>query len=99
MVFSKLRNLDPEEEEVKLSSVADDEALDSELRMTVTTNTENVVDSEVSNSPGGQPEVDVESNDVQLTPAPQTKRPECMCRFLGPSHNPHIKYRWTSFNT
>ncbi|KAF8810722.1 Sec7 domain-containing protein [Phlegmacium glaucopus] len=75
-VFSKLCNLDPEEEEAKLSSVADDEALEGELRMTVTTSKENVIDGEVSDPPEGQPEMDVESNDVQLTPVPQTKRPE-----------------------
>lgn len=82
MVFSKLRNLDPEEEEAKLSSVAEDEALDVELRMTVTTSREKFVDSEASDTPEGQTEVGVEGNDVQPTVAPQTKRPECMCKFL-----------------
>ena len=82
IVFSKLRNLDPEEEEAKLSSVADDEALEVELRMTVTTSKEKVVDSEASDTPEGQTEVGV--NDVQSTVAPQTKRPECKCKFLCP---------------
>jgi len=85
IVFSKLCNLDPEEEEAKLSSVADDEAPEGELRMTVTTSKEQVVDGEVSDPPEGQPEVDVESSDVQPTPAPQTKRPECKCQILYPS--------------
>ena len=83
MVFSKLHDLDPEEEEAKLSSVADDEALDVELRMTVTS-TETVVDGEVSDLPEGESDVDVERNDVQPTSAPQTKRPECKCKFLCP---------------
>ena len=82
MVFSKLRNLDPEEEEAKLSSVAEDEALEVELRMTVTTSKEKAVDSEASDTPEGQTEVDTEGNDVQPTAAPQTKRPECKCKFL-----------------
>jgi brefeldin A-resistance guanine nucleotide exchange factor 1 len=81
MVFSKLHNLDPEEEEAKLSSVTEDEALEVELRMTVTTSKEKV-DSEASDTPEGQTEVDVEGNDVQSTVAPQTKRPECKCKFL-----------------
>jgi hypothetical protein len=80
MVFSKLRNLDPEEEEAKLSSVAEDEALEVELRMTVTTS--KVVDSETSDTPEGQTEVGVEGNDVQPTVAPTTKRPECKCKFF-----------------
>ena len=80
MVFSKLRNLDPEEEEAKLSSVAEDEALEVELRMTVTTSKEKVVDSEASDTPEGHTEVGV--NDVQPTVAPQLKRPECKCKFL-----------------
>ena len=82
IVFSKLRNLDPQEEEAKLSSVAEDEALEVELRMTVTTSKEKVVDSEVTDTPEGQTEVGVEGNDVQPTVAPQTKRPECKCKFL-----------------
>ena len=98
-VFSILRNLDSKEEEAKLSSVADDEALDVELRMTVTTSTEKAIDGEVLDPPEGQLEVDVESNDVQPNPAPQ-KRPECMYRSSCPSsHNPHVPYRWTSFDT
>jgi hypothetical protein len=80
MVFSKLRNLDPEEEEAKLSS-AEDEALEVELRMTVTTSKEKVVDSEASDTPEGQTEIGV--NDVQPTVS-QTKRPECRCNFLYP---------------
>ena len=82
IVFSKLRKLDPEEEEAKLSSVAEDEALEVELRMTVTTSKEKVVDSDASDTPEGQTEVGVEGNDVQPTLAPQTKRPECKCKFL-----------------
>ena len=82
MVFSKLRNLDPEEEEAKLSSVTEDEALEVELRMTVTTSKEKVVDTEASDTPEGQTEVGIEGNDVQPTVAPPTKRPECKCRFL-----------------
>ena len=77
MVFSKLRNLDPEEEEAKLSSVAEDEALEVELRMTVTTSKEKVIDSEASDTLEGQTQVGV--NDIQPTVAPQTKRPECKC--------------------
>ena len=80
MVFSKLRNLDPEEEEAKLSS-AEDEALEVELRMTVTTSKEKVVDSEVSDIPERQIEVGV--NDVPPTVSPQTKfRPECKYEFV-----------------
>lgn len=82
IVFSKLRNLDPEEEEAKLSSVAEDEALEVELRMTVTPSKEKVIDSEASDTPEGQTEVDVGGNDVQPITAPQTKRPECKCKFL-----------------
>lgn len=80
MVFSKLRKLDPEEEEAKLSSVAEDEALEVELRMTVSTSKEKVVVSEFSDTPEGRTEVGV--NDVQPTVAPQMKRPECRCKYL-----------------
>ena len=80
-VFSKLHNLDPVEEEAKISSAADDEALEVEPRMTVSTSNEKVLHGEVSDPPEGQPEVDMESNDVQPTPAPQTKRPECKCKI------------------
>jgi brefeldin A-resistance guanine nucleotide exchange factor 1 len=79
-VFSKLRNLDPKEEEAKLSSVAEDEALEVELRMTVTTSKEKVVDSEASDTQEGQTEMGV--NDAQPTVAPQMKRPECKRKFL-----------------
>lgn len=78
-VFSKLRNLDPEEEEAKLSSV-EDEALEVELRMTVTTSKEKVVDSEASATLEGQTVVGV--NDEPPTVSPQTKRPECKCEFV-----------------
>ena len=81
-IFSKLRNLDPQEEEAKISSVADDEALEVELRMTVTTSNEKVVDSEVSNPSEGQPDTHVENSDVQPTSISQTKRPECKCKYL-----------------
>ena len=99
-VFSKLRNLDPEEEEAKLSLVTDDEALEGELRMTVTTSKEKVIDGEVSDLPEAQPETDVESNNVHSISIPQTKRPECKCPSLYPSsHKLHSNLRWTSVNT
>ena len=82
MVFSKLHNLDAEEEEAKLSSAADDEVQEVELRMTVTTSKEKAVDGEMFDPPEGRL-VDVESNHSQHpTPVPQAKRPECKCRSL-----------------
>ena len=79
-VFSKLSTLDPEEEEAKLQSTADDDANEGELRMTVTTKDEPLSENRHSSEMPQKDHDQQEAVDEILpsqTPTSLTSRPEC----------------------
>ena len=78
IVFSKLKKLEPEEEEAKLAIETEDEAKEGELRMTVTSQDEKAdeVQSDVPVEPTETAEIHQEFSPPR-TPISPENRPAC----------------------
>lgn len=80
VVFSKLHELDPVEEEAKLQAAPTDEENEGELRMSVTTTAKESEETSSVNTDLEQTEKS-ESTDqhrIEETPLSPTNRPECV---------------------
>lgn len=103
-VFSKLHDLDPEEEETKLQAAPTDEENDGELRMSVTP--KEVVNEEPASSEVDPEQAEISDNPAQkiaeetLPPPSPVNRPECTLLYLFTCHPPSyvLLNRWFAFD-